>query len=130
MVIIRVIKALFGGAIFFILLGLCIVVGSAIWSAVGEYKLEDGTTLVEKTKDGAQEISDAYAPIFKDVDVKEVLKQDAEELEVVGRKTVKDAKAKIKPVVDEYGPEVEARVKEVQRIIDEYNKEQNAKKDN
>ena len=122
MLIFKIIRVIFSGTIFFVGIGLITIVGSAMFSALMDAELEDGSTFKETINNAISEVNQAYAPIFEDVDVKEVLRQDTKELEQYGRETIRKIRKKTDPIIDKYGPIIEKKIKEVEEVINEHKK--------
>ena len=122
MLVFKLIKVLFNGAVFFITVGLIVIISSAMFSALMDVEMEDGSTFKEMIVKSGSEIKEAYAPVFEGVDVKAVLKKDAKELEQLGRKTISKTKKKVEPIINEYSPIVEEKINELDKIIDEHKK--------
>ena len=60
MIIFKLIKAIFSGAVFFITIGLIVIVVSAMWSAFMDAELEDGTTIKETFVGAGHKIENAW----------------------------------------------------------------------
>ena len=128
MIIFKIIKAVFGGGCLFAIFGFILIVGGALWSAFMDAPLEDGTTMKETFVDAGHKIEKAWietppaGPLFKDVDVKQVLKNDVKELEEYGREEFKKITNKTDPIIDEYGPIIEEKIEAIEKVIAEENK--------
>jgi hypothetical protein len=118
MLLFKLIAVFFKGTVFFITVGLVVVIGGAMWSALIDAPMEDGGTFGDHVAKEVGTVGAAYASSFEGVNTKEVLKQDAKELEQLGRKTVKNIKRKTDPIVND--PELQKRLKEARELIEQY----------
>jgi len=119
MFLIKLIGFVLKGTIFFIIVGLVVVVGGAMASALMDAEMEDGTKFSEALTDASIDVSHTYASSFEGVDVKGVLKQDAKELEQLGRKTIASMKKKAAPVIND--PGLQKRLKEAKELLLKHN---------
>jgi len=126
MIVLRIIRAIFGGGCLFTMLGLILIVVAALWSAFMDTEMEDGTTMRQTFQDAGNQIHNAWdltEPSLEGIDYKQGLKNNAIELEQYGRDEFEKFVKKTQPIIDEYKPIIDEKIEAVEEILEEYEKE-------